>query len=322
MKIKSFSLSIAIVVVLCLPVSSQEPATSQLIPSARSQSGPTADVEEGTPAKFTSRIREVNVTFSVSDWRGRFVSDLTPSDMKVVDNGQQPAALTYFLREDSLPLAVGVVIDVSDSVENFFRSQQTVASTFLRRTLRPSDSGFIVAFSNQPRIAQDLTGDIDSLTRAVHDLHPGGPSTAIYDAVKFSCERLARAGGSSPARRALILITDGEENSSHASADDAMFAAVQGEVVVFALNTSDSPTITDPLLRRLTERTGGSVLRGHGRRDLVIAFGSINRQLRSQYVLGYKPPHWLPDHTFHKIRLSARRRGLHVHCRKGYYAVE
>jgi len=321
MKSKSFSLSIAIAVALCLPAHSREPVTSRL-PSAQLQSGPTADVEEGTSTKFVSGVREVNVTFSVSDWRGRFVSNLTPSDMKVLDNGQQPEALTYFLREDSLPLAVGIVIDVSDSVEKFFRSQQTAATSFLRRTLRPSDSGFIVAFSNQPRIAQDLTGDIDSLTRAVHDLHPGGPSTAIYDAVKFSCERLARAGESSPARRALILITDGEENSSHASVDDAIFAAVQGEVIVFALNTHESPTITDPLLRRLTERTGGSVLDGHGRWDLARAFGSINRQLRSQYVLGYKPPQWRPDRTFHKIRLSAKRRGLHVHCRKGYYAVE
>ena len=271
---------------------------------------------------FSTRVREVNVLFSASNWRGHFVSNLTPSDVRVLDNGQEPQALTYFLKQADLPLRIGILIDVSGSVGHFFRAQQQAALIFLQQTLRPSDSASLIAFADRPHTIQALTSNLPLLTDAVHRLKAGESMTAIYDAVKISCDKLSADAEMGLNRRVLILITDGEDNLSHTTLEQAIDAALQSEVVVFALNTSMSPATTDPLLRKLTENTGGTVLHADGARQLKAAFRKVNEQLRNQYLLGYKPPQWRADHSFHKISLSTSRFGLRVRCRKGYYAVE
>jgi VWFA-related protein len=267
-------------------------------------------------------VREVNLLFSASDWRGHLVSNLTPSDIKVLDNGQQPQSLTYFLRQSNLPLKVGLLIDVSESVGTFFKAQQQAAAVFLQQTLRPSDSATIISFGGASRVVQDFTSNLESLTKAVRGLSAGEPSTAIYDAVSSACATLSARAESALTRRVLVLITDGQENSSHSSIEDAIDAALQSGVIVFALNTSPVPVLSEPMLEKLTKSTGGGVLHAHGARELKSAFRKINEQLRNQYLLGYKPPHWQADHSFHRIGVTARRFGLHIHCRKGYFAIE
>src|SRR5262249_47957433 len=103
---------------------------------------------------------------------------------------------------------------------------------------------------------------------------------------------------------------------------DAIDAALQSDVIVFALNTNPIQAFTDPMLQKLSQSTGGGVLHARGARELKSAFRKINEQLRNQYLLGYKPPHWQADQSFHRIGVPARRFGLHIHCRKGYYAIE
>ena len=228
--------------------------------SALTASSAGNDVPEASKGTFSARVREVNVLFSASDWRGRFVSNLTASDVRVFDNGKSPQSLTYFLRQSDLPLKVELLIDVSGSVGPVFRSQQQAAAIFLQQALRLSDSAAITTFGVQSHVVQDFSSNLDSLTSAVRRMSAGESLTAVYDAVSGSCARLAGGGESGLNRRALILITDGEDNSSHASIDEAIDAALQSEVVIFALNTSLAPGYTDTFLQKLTESTGGRVL--------------------------------------------------------------
>ena len=321
---RTSKLLVVLVLALCLPLIAQlSSAQKQEIlptePSAIVNGGNIADVGTQT---FSTRAREVNVLFSASNWRDQFVSNLKPSDVRVFDNGKESLSLTYFLHETDLPLRVALLIDISGSVEKLFRSQQQAATLFLQQTLRPSDSASVMVFAHHMRVVQNFTSSLETLTGAVRRLVPGEDDTAIYDAVNDACEKLGGEGDGSIKRRALILITDGDENSSRLSIDDAIETALEHEVVVFALNTHPRPQDTDPTLKKLTRSTGGRVLHAYSASELKFAFGKVNEQLRNQYLLGYKPPRWQADHSFHKIRVTTRRFGLRIHCRKGYYAIE
>ena len=277
---------------------------------------------ESAPQVFSARVREVNVLFSASDWRGRFVPDLKAADVMVFDNGKQPESITYFLRQENLPLEVGILIDVSGSVANVFRAQQKAASLFLQQTLRSTDQASLIAFGIDTRVVQEFTTNVSLLGSAIANLSAGDSGTAIFDAVRTSSERLAQQPQSGTNRRALVLITDGEDNASHGQLDDAIHAALQSEVVIFALNTNVHPESTDRWLKELAESTGGNVLHAAGEKALKAAFGKVNQQLRSQYVLGYKPSHLQTDRSFHRIHLTVHKFGLHVQCRKGYYVAD
>ena len=281
-----------------------------------------ADIPESNPQTFLTKVREVNVLFSAMDWRGRFVSDLNQSDVTVFDNGKRLPSITYFLREENLPLEVGILIDVSASVANVFRAQQKAATLFLQQTLRPADKASLIAFGIDTRMVQDFTPSLTLLSSAIGDLRVGDSSTAIYDAVQTSCERLAKGRQSELTRRALILITDGEDNASKSTLQDAVAAALRSEVVVFALNTNVQPEWTDQSLKQLAESSGGTLLHAAGEKALRSAFGRVNEQLRSQYLLGYKPPHVDAQSTFHRIRLTSHKFGMHIYCRKGYYVAD
>jgi VWFA-related protein len=313
------TLLIAIVMFSACAFPQTPPPADTFFPASRAPSS--HELAGASTETFSARVREVSLLFSVSDWRGRFVSNLTPSDIKVLDNGEQPQSLTYFVRQSNLPLKVGLLIDVSGSVGRFFRDQQQAAAIFLQQTLQPTDSAAVVTFGSESRVVQDFTPNLESLTSAVNRLTVGESSTAIYDAVSASCARLANDTQQDFARNVLILITDGEENSSHLHLEDAINAALQSDVIVFALNTNPSQLLTDPMLQRLSKSTGGRVLHAHGARELKSAFSKINEQLRNQYLLAYKPPHWKADDSFHKVRVTARF-GERIHCRKGYYAIE
>lgn len=313
-----------VMAVLCAYVIAQQgpERKSELSPIVSSEVPSSTNLAEATTGTFSSRVREVNVLFSASDWRGRFVSNLTPSDIKVRDNGEQPQAVTYFVRQSDLPLRIGILVDVSGSVENVFPDQQQAAEIFLQQTMRPSDLASIITLSDQARVVQDFTGNLDALTGAIHRLKAGDASTAIYDAVKTSCKMLSEEGNAKLNRRVLVLITDGQDTSSITKIEDAINTSLQSEVVIFALNTNLVSESTDAFLKKLTENTGGRVLHARGAWELKSAFRKVNEQLRNQYLLGYKPANWRADQSFHKIHVTTRRFGLRVHCRKGYYATE
>jgi len=312
-------LAFSLLFALCLRVVAQLQSTPE--PDISAASSVRSDIDASTHT-FSARAREVNVLFSASNWRDQFVSNLKPSDVRVFDNGKELLSLTYFLHETDLPLRVALLIDISGSVEKLFRSQQQAATLFLQQTLRPSDSASVIVFADHMQVVQDFTSSLETLTGSVQRLKPGQEETAIYDAVRNACEKLGGEGDGSTKRRALILITDGDDNTSRLSIADAIDAALEHEVVIFALNTHPRPQDTDPTLKKLTESTGGRVLHAYSAGQLKLAFGKVNEQLRNQYLLGYKPPRWQADHSFHKIRVATSRFWLHIHCRKGYYAIE
>jgi Ca-activated chloride channel homolog len=320
MRYGNLRLALSLVLTLCLRAVAQLPSAPQPDISAASSGGSNI---AGAPAQaFSARVREVNVLFSASNWRDRFVSNLKPSDIRVFDNGRQPLSFTYFLHETDLPLRVALLIDISGSVEHLFQSQQRAAILFLQQTLRPSDSASVMVFAVKTEVVQNFTSSLEILTSAVRRLAPSQGETAIYDAVRNACDQLGGEGDGSVKRRALILITDGDDNRSRLSIDQAIEAAIQDEVVVFALNTSRAPVYTYPPLQKLTESTGGRVLHAYKESEMKFAFRKVNEQLRNQYLLGYKPPRWRADHSFHRIRVTTHRFGLYIHCRKGYYAIE
>lgn len=316
---RRLKLAFSLLFALCLPAVAQLPSAPQPQISAASTIN-RSDIGVASAHTFSTRVREVNVVFTVTNGRDRFVSNLNSSEVRVFDNGEQPASLTYFLHQADVPLKIALLIDISASVSDFFRSQQNAALIFLQQTLRPADSAAVMVFGVQMRVAQSFTSNLGTLIGAIGGLRAdNNESTAIYDAVKSSCEKLAE-NDVSVTRRALIVITDGDDNMSRHSIQDAINTALETEVVVFALNTRPIASITDPSLKKLTESTGGAVLHARDAKQLRLAFAKVNEQLRNQYLLGYKPPHWQADHSFHKIRIGTSRHGLQIHCRKGYYA--
>lgn len=282
-----------------------------------------ADVES-TGITFTKRVDEVNLTFTVTDSKGHFVSALPKEAFKLLDNHQPPQAMGYFHPQTNLPLRVALLIDESDSIRGRFKFEQKAASIFLKRILRPDvDQAFVVGFSSTVNLASDTTGDVERLSRAIHSLKSEG-ETALYDALIYACKKLRENREPQITRRAIILITDGMDTRSSAILADAEEAAARADVLIYALSTNNLEENRHPkgdaVLSLLTEPTGGHILPAREETDLKHAFGEIEKALRSQYAMGYHPADFKPDGSFRQIELLATRKGLKVQCRKGYFA--
>src|SRR5262249_34791470 len=179
------------------------------------------------PPTFTKHVQEVNLVLTVTNWLGHFVKDLNEADIRILDNNQPVERITYFQTQTNLPLRVGIVLDASASVTYRFKFEQRSASSFLKRVLRRgSDSALLVSFNEQAHLIQPATDDHKILTESMKRFHPGG-ETAVYDAVAFGCRELTKLRDTNPARRALILITDGEDNRSRATLQEAVEAALR-----------------------------------------------------------------------------------------------
>lgn len=169
---------------------------------------------------------------------------------------------------------------------------------------------------------QGLTSDATALSTAIRNL-PSGGNTALYDAVHYGCGKLKESGNGQIVRRVLILLTDGEDNSSHFYAPEVISAALEANVVIIALNTNGEPNSSDPRYRDFKEMadvSGGIMLRADSQKQVAKAFKDIQEQLRSHYLLAYKPAELHQDGSYRKIQLKVRRRGLHIFYRHGYYA--
>ena len=279
---------------------------------------------EATGITFTKRVDEVNLTFTVTDSKGRFVSALPKEAFKLLDNHQPPQAMGYFHPQTNLPLRVALLIDESDSIRGRFKFEQKAASIFLKKILRPDvDQAFVVGINAKVNLASDMTGNVDQLSKAIHSLKSEG-ETALYDSVIYACNKLRDDREAQVTRRAIILITDGLDTKSSAILADAEEAAARADVLIYALSTNNLTENRHPkgdaVLTLLTEPTGGHILPAREEDDLKHAFGEIEKALRSQYAIGYHPADFKPDGSFRQIELLATRKGLKVQCRKGYFA--
>jgi Ca-activated chloride channel family protein len=296
------------------------PAMESLLPNA--SAAPASALTEVETIR--ARVDEVNVVFTVSDASGRFVSQISLNDLDVLDNRRAPERISYFQQQSDLPLRVGVLVDLSDSITERFAYEKKAALTFLQKVLRPQiDEAFLVGFASRVILYQDFTSDVGALSNAVQEMRTGG-DTRLYDAIRFASAKLGRASGPALMRRAIILITDGEDTRSQTIMYDAIQSALHAETVVFALSSNYLTNREYPhgeaVLELIARPTGGGVLPAHSKSEIARAFDKVKEALRNQYAIGYKPAEFKPDGTFRAIQIVPRQNKLRVQCRRGYFA--
>jgi Ca-activated chloride channel homolog len=264
-------------------------------------------------------VEEVNLIVSITDRKGHFVEGLTPSDLTILDDDKRQTAFTFFQSQTDLPLHVALVLDVSASITAQFETEQWTIRNFLKRATRPSDSIELFAFNQSVELAAPVLDDWKQVSHEVKLLKPNG-ETAIYDAVSVASDWLAQ--DPRPARRIIILVTDGEENSSKSTLDETIASVLRAETTIYAVNVIDGPLDDDArngiaILKKLSDATGGDYLKASADGNVGRAFARIQRELRSQYAIAYKPSN-LREQLFHRLRVIATR-NLRVRCRTGYY---
>jgi len=310
------------------PSASQSTAPNPAaLPETQNQS--TSKAADTAPAdEPVTRIilpsNEVNLVFTVTDKHGKRITDLKQADFRVVDDNKPPDEIRSFHAETNLPLQVGLLIDASNSVRDRFKFEQESAIEFLNQTVRPHfDLAFVVGFDVTPEVTQDFTDNTGALAHGVHDLRPGG-GTALYDALYFACRaKLLKAPKSTPVRRAIILLSDGEDNQSHVTREEAIEMAQRAEAIVYTISTNVSGTkgSGDKVLERIADATGGRAFFPFQIRDVANAFADIQDELRSQYSIAYKPADFKADGHYRSIEIVANdRKNFRVRARRGYYA--
>jgi len=313
------------------PPSAAPPAQQQTQPSATPPpAGQTQKPADPAPSAdeplttIVSKPTEVNVVFTVTDKHGKRITDLKQNDFHVLDDNKPPEEIRSFHAEANLPLQVGLLIDASNSVRDRFKFEQESAIEFLNQTVSPRhDQAFVVGFDATPEITQDFTDNTELLAHGVHELRPGG-GTALYDAIYFACrDKLLKAPKTITVRRALILLSDGEDNLSHVTREEAIEMAQRAEAVIYVISTNVSGTkgAGDKVLERIADATGGRAFFPFQIRDVVNDFAEIQEELRSQYAVSYKPADLKYDGHYRTIEIVANdRKNLRVRSRRGWYA--
>lgn len=288
----------------------------------------------GNSAGWTlhSSVDEVAVFFAATD-HGKAVSDLTPAEVAIRDNRQPPASILGFRSEAQLPLRMGVVIDASESVTSRFSFEQATATNFVHKVVTGKDDlAFVVGFANSVLLVQDFTRDTARLAEGIGKLAPAG-GTALWDAVAFAAGKLAGTRETEPVARVLVVISDGEDNSSSASLKEAIETAEQGEVIVYTVSTRDNRDLAAPLviesiplgdraLKTLAERTGGTAFFPGSLGHLDHSLTDLQQVIRSRYLVSYRPALFQRNGQYRTIDITVQKSGhkLRVYARKGYYA--
>jgi len=281
--------------------------------------------DQGAVITIHSRVNEVNVLFIATDKHGKFVRDLTQKDFSILDDHKPPQAILNFHRETDLPLHLGFLVDVSGSVDSRFDFEQTAATSFLQHTLRKGfDKAFIVGFNSHSQMAQDFTDNVQLLSTSVHKMHAGG-GTALYDAIYHACkDKFLKDRTDHPVRKAIIVVSDGEDNQSEFTKAQAIEMAQRAEVIIYAISTDDSGLVMrgDRVLEQLADSTGGRAFFPFKMKDITRSYDAIEDELRSQYVVSYKPADFDADGRYRSIEISSLKKDLQVRARKGYFAPQ
>jgi Ca-activated chloride channel family protein len=290
--------------------------------AANGQQSSTTEDESVTTIRKT--VNEVNVVFTVTDKHGHYVKDLTKKDFKVIDDNKPAAEIKSFTSQTDLPLQVGLLIDASNSVRDRFKFEQESAIEFLNQVIRPRyDAAFVVGFDVTPEVTQDFTDNTELLSRGVRAMRPGG-GTAMFDALYFACrDKLLKKTHAGPVRRAIILLSDGEDNQSHVTREEAIEMAQRAEVIVYTISTNITGMKLrgDKVLERIADATGGRAFFPFQIRDVANAFAEIQDELRSQYALSYKPADFKADGRYRTIEIvTLDKKKLKVRARRGYFA--
>ncbi|MGA2413773.1 MAG: VWA domain-containing protein [Candidatus Sulfotelmatobacter sp.] len=296
--------------------------------SPEQKSGDDKSAQQAVDAGDIPRIKvgtnEVNVVFTVTDKRGKRVTDLKQSDFRFVDDNKPAVEIRSFHAETNLPLQVGLLIDASNSVRDRFKFEQESAIEFLNQTVRKGyDQAMVIGFDVTPEVTQDFTDNTEKLAHGVRELRPGG-GTALYDALYYACrDKLLKEAPGGATRRAIILLSDGEDNQSHVTREEAIEMAQRADAIVYTISTNvtGSKGAGDKVLERIADATGGRPFFPFQIRDVTNAFAEIQEELRSQYDVSYKPADFKADGHFRTIEIVASdRKNYRVRARRGYYA--
>ena len=267
----------------------------------------------------------MRVAFTVLDHKGHAVGGIGPQDLDVADDRSPVSELTSFVRASDLPLRLALLVDVSESVANGLSEEQRAALEFLQTVVRPGrDQVFLVAFATRLMLQTSYQGRTEGL-RLVSTYRAGG-QTALYDAICASCSNDSIASvDDSPARRAILLLSDGEDTQSYHTFKDAIACAQRAEISIYAITIHSwkSGRRGDKVLDELASSTGGTsyILASHD--QLSTVFAQIEEDLRSQYVLTYRRSLVSPHPGFHVLQLTVRNRdNPKLNYRRGYFAHE
>jgi VWFA-related protein len=275
------------------------------------------------PTRITVDVTRVDMLFTVTDKKGRFVTNLTKDDFEVIES-KKPQAIQEFAAESDLPLRLGILIDTSNSIRERFKFEQEAAVEFINNVVRTTqDKAMVVRFDNQPELVADLMTDTEKLSTAIRGLRPGG-GTSFYDAIFFACrDKLSQDQPRHKFRRAIIIVTDGDDNQSRYTRDQALEMAQKSDVVLYTISTNNSKIESDgdKVLKYFAAETGGRSFFPFRVEDLEQSFENIANELRHQYDISYRPDPLKTDGLFHPVEVRVKgRKDLVVHVRKGYYA--
>jgi len=277
-----------------------------------------------TPESLVVNVDLVNVLFTVTDRKGKLVTDLDKQNLKLLEDNRLQT-ITNFARETDLPLTIAVLIDTSTSIRDRFKFEQQAAIDFLYRTLRPrKDKALLITFDSAIELVQDFTDNAEALAKAIRQVRPGG-GTKMFDGIYLACQEKLKG---EPGRKIMILISDGDDNLSLETLAGTLEMAQKSDVSIFAISTNSSGFFgitapkADKVLKRPSEDTGGRAFFPFKAEDLSESFQDISAELRSQYSLAYRSSNPTRDGSFRAIKIETDRKNLRVKARKGYYAAK
>jgi VWFA-related protein len=295
---------------------------------------PQEPIAQGPTIKTSVNL--VNLFVTVRDKNKRIVTDLKQDDFKVAEDNQDQK-IAFFSKEVTLPITLGLLMDTSGSEQYMLGAIQDGASSFLNRVMRKGDEAMIMTFDLDVDLLADFTDDRSQLNRAIRkaQINTGGggggaggtagtipqsgsKGTNFYDALYLACnEKLSTEAG----RKAIVVLTDAEDNGSKVRVEEAIEAAQRTDTVVHILLVYDPHYGANATVaRKITDETGGRMIVVNNEKHLQEAFDQISEELRSQYTVGYYPTNSARDGKFRKIKIDVAGKDLKVLARKGYYA--
>ena len=278
-------------------------------------------------------VDETALFFSVSDG-GHMIDDLSLADIQVRDDNKPPQKIVDFIPQSRLPLRLGLLIDTSNSVEKRFSFEKRATEQFIQKVLNgTTDLAFVAGFNRHVLVMQDFTSNPAELTESIANLSNGG-ETALFDAIYTACWKLAAYPDEGRVARVLVVLTDGEDNSSHRSLKQAIDAAEAAGVTIYTVSTSGheedrltglfrDKTAADRIMELIAQRSGGESIFPHDMRSLNRYLEHLPGVIHSRYLIAYKPAGFTPDGKYRSIQVVARGqdgRRFRVHVRKGYFA--
>jgi len=267
-------------------------------------------------------VTRVPVLFTVADKKGHFVTDLTKDEFEVVENKKQQTILD-FNGESELPLRLAVLIDTGNKARERFTFQQEAATDFVETVMRPVlDKAIAVGFDTSAELVAEMTNDIGKLNASVRALRPGG-GAALYDAIYIACKEKLQDQPPEKFRRAMVILSGGDDNQSRYTREQALEMAQKADVVIYTISTNNSGEENDgdKILRYFAQETGGQAFVPFKASDLAQSFENIANELRHQYIVVYRPEPLKADGLYHTLEIRVKgRKDLVVRARHGYYA--